>query len=127
MPERVTAVVHGLIAKIYSPIDAKDAIKLVPGRKWLPLEKCWSIPIAGIPELQYWLEQDGFELKVVNKPKLKTTPSGPTWADAMFSTLPPQLSDKAYKALVKILHPDGGGDSEAMKILNAAYDRHKGK
>jgi hypothetical protein len=45
------------------------------------------------------------------------------WAAAMFADLSARLHKPIYKAFAKNLHPDTGGDSEAMKKLTAAYDK----
>ena len=46
-----------------------------------------------------------------------------TWASRMFDALPQPLHSPSYKALSRVLHPDAGGDENAMKTLNDANDR----
>ncbi len=43
------------------------------------------------------------------------------WAAPLFAALPSRLHDQIYRALVKVLHPDVGGDEPAMKALTRAY------
>lgn len=42
---------------------------------------------------------------------------------SLFQLLPAGLAPKARTALVRALHPDTGGDLEAAKALNIAWDR----
>ena len=44
---------------------------------------------------------------------------------AFLGALPANLRRPAYLALSKALHPDQGGDTEWMKHLNRAMDRHR--
>lgn len=39
---------------------------------------------------------------------------------------PPEVIRAAYRALASRLHPDVGGDADAMRRLNAAYARLRG-
>lgn len=48
-----------------------------------------------------------------------------SWADCLFDEIPDRLTLPAYRALSKVLHPDAGGDAEAMKVLAAAWARHQ--
>jgi hypothetical protein len=41
----------------------------------------------------------------------------------MFAALGPEYGERAYRALVRVLHPDGGGDHQLMVDLNKARDR----
>jgi len=34
----------------------------------------------------------------------------------------PQIVKVVHRELVKVFHPDAGGDAERMKAVNAAYD-----
>lgn len=54
--------------------------------------------------------------------KNQTAASNRTWAEELFAKLSPEQTDKAYKALSRLLHPDVGGDTELMKVLNVARD-----
>jgi hypothetical protein len=52
-----------------------------------------------------------------------TATAGPSWADAMFEAVPEELHASVFKALLRTLHPDRGGDTASMQTLNAARDR----
>lgn len=45
------------------------------------------------------------------------------WAVALRSALPDELRDRAYKALLRALHPDAGGSEDLTKALNDAFRR----
>lgn len=51
--------------------------------------------------------------------------SGSSWADDMFNAMSPALAEKVYKKLSTVLHPDLGGDTELMKLINVAHDKSK--
>ncbi len=126
----VRIVVEGNKAKIRSPFEAKDAIKTMPIRRWDPSIKCWVIPAEDVDELQAILEAEGFKVIITGVREQRRDPpprngrNTETWADGLFTALNPALAEKAYKALVRVIHPDVGGSTEAMKQLNAARDRH---
>lgn len=121
-------------AKVFSPFECRDLIKSMPVRSWSSTGKYWSIPVHDVDDLQAALEEAGYHVVVIREAQQQRQQyeplsnngqsSGGTWADDMFITLGPQLADKAYKALVKVVHPDLGGSTHAMQVLNAARDRH---
>lgn len=43
--------------------------------------------------------------------------------DALFASLPPDLARRAYRALVKVCHPDTGGDTAVCQRLTQAAAR----
>lgn len=55
----------------------------------------------------------------------RTTPGRPaaagTWAAQLKAALPGDLQDRAYKALLRVLHPDVGGSTDLAKDLNTAF------
>lgn len=120
-------IVRGLLeARVFSPFEAKDVIKRLPTRRWDKGEKCWVIPNTDIPLLQITLQGSGFTTWVVDDPRSQPADQGKshgTWADRMFAELEPPLADKAFKALIRVLHPDTGGSTTAMQALNSARDK----
>ena len=115
--------------KVFSPFEAKDLIKGMPTRHWNKTEKCWVIPSTDVPLLHMSLQGAGFTTWIVDDPADSTgqrgdarTSTADTWADRMFAELEPPLADKAFKALIRVLHPDTGGSTTAMKALNSARD-----
>jgi hypothetical protein len=126
----VRIVVTGTKAKVYSPFEAREAIKTLPRswRSWDSEEKCWVIPVHAVAELTRALKLEGFTImsragsgQRAESPRPQR--SGESWADLMYASLGRELAGRAYKALVPVLHPDRGGATAAMQDLNAARDR----
>lgn len=128
-----------LDAKVHSPFEAKDLIKDLPRswRAWSQAEKCWIVQLHAVDALVSELSAAGFTVRTTreagsNSNYRRSTPPPPraernadTWADSMYKALGKELADKAYKALLPVLHPDRGGATAPMQHLNAARDRAK--
>ncbi|MFE9098519.1 hypothetical protein [Streptomyces sp. NPDC007264] len=123
-------------AKVHSPFEAKDVIKDLPRtwRRWDKGEKCWIVELHAVDSLKSSLRMAGFTVQTTHQPGSERRYSSPppraernpdTWADSMYRALGKTLGDKAYKALVPVLHPDRGGDTVSMQQLNAARDKAK--
>ncbi|MCG5220287.1 hypothetical protein [Streptosporangium sp. KLBMP 9127] len=132
MSATVRIVIDGDTAKVYSPFQAKDIVKAIPGSRWLKTEKVWTIPSIFVGNLHADLIKARFWVEVIRTEKSAPPPppgtrrtSGGTWAEAMFAALSPELGEKAFRALTRVLHPDAGGSTEAMQVLNVAHDRAK--
>lgn len=132
----VSITISGREAIVRSPFQAKDLIKEMPVRSWSATEKAWIIPAGDVPVLRTVLEAAGYKV-VVTRPEREQRHEPPppppprggrsasgSWCDQMFISLTPELAEKAYKALSRALHPDVGGSTEQMQLLNAARDRH---
>lgn len=105
--------------------------------RWDPRRRGWRIAWADADELGEVLAEYGLALqrRVLEQEsrlaelrrELARTPAGARSrppADPfrhLFAALPAQLRKPAYRALARALHPDVGGDQEAMKALTAAY------
>lgn len=123
-----------LDAKVHSPFEAKDLIKELPRtwRHWDKAEKCWIVELHAVDTLVSTLSGAGFTVRTTrpaggsrqySAPPPRAEREKPTWADSMYKALGKDLGDKAYKALVPVLHPDRGGDTTCMQQLNAARDK----
>lgn len=118
--------------EVRSPFEARDVIKSLPApaRSWDKRRKLWLVDAGLAPILTVRLRDDGFAVDRV-RPRSSGTavrpPRSSTWADQMYAEVGPDLGDKAYQALVRVLHPDAGGDTEAMQSLNSARDRAHGR
>jgi hypothetical protein len=123
-------------AKVHSPFEAKDYIKDLPHRwrRWDKADKCWVVELHAVDLLESTLRLAGFTVRTTHQggsgrqysappPRAERNPD--TWADSMYKALGRALGDKAYKALVPVLHPDRGGDTVSMQQLNAARDKAK--
>lgn len=125
-----------LNAKVHSPFEAKDIIKDLPRawRRWEKDDKCWVVELYAVDTLTISLRLAGFTVRTTHQGGSEQRRSSPppraernadTWADSMYRALGKTLGDKAYKALVPVLHPDRGGDTVCMQQLNAARDKAK--
>lgn len=123
-------------AKVHSPFEAKDLIKDLPRawRAWDKAEKCWVIELYAVDSLTSSLRMAGFTVRTTHDtggrqqysaPPPRAERNADTWADSMYKALGKELGDKAFKALVPVLHPDRGGDTVCMQALNAARDKAK--
>jgi len=102
--------------------DARHYVSSLPRhlRRWDADAKVWRVDLSALPGLTRDLRRAGFE--VISDADAEEAPA--SWADAMFEALPPPLAEAAYRALVKVLHPDvTGGDHAPMAQLNVARDR----
>lgn len=113
---------------IHSPFDARELVKQIPGRRWDPDRKVWTVPEIFESEarsiLSSWLGRVVYDDR---RQPVKTPPKAQMWADTMFDALPAVLRQPVYRALSRVLHPDSGGDTKAMQQLNAAWQRHERK
>ncbi|MEV3846884.1 hypothetical protein AB0J30_08840 [Streptomyces microflavus] len=126
--DTVRIVTGTVAAKVFSPFEALGVIRTMPhrNRRWDAEEKCWVISLSLLPDLKAALAAEGFKVVVRDAHGRQAgarRPSTASWADAMFSELPKPLAQRAYKALLPVLHPDHGGDTVAMQTLNAARDK----
>jgi hypothetical protein len=123
-------------AKVHSPFEAKEIIKDLPRtwRAWDKEEKCWLVQLFAVDSLSNSLRAAGFTVRTTHDAGARHHSSAPppraernpdTWADSMYKALGKDLADKAYKALLPVLHPDRGGATVPMQQLNAARDKAK--
>lgn len=76
---------------------------------------------------------DQREAKVVIREKLvrmaldRNTSGGPYDTLYLLPSAPLPVMEAVYRALVKLYHPDAGGDTQKMARINAAWDQIKGK
>lgn len=120
---RIKVVIRTEMTEIYSPFGARELIKTIPARKWDVTRKIWIVPTVMLLELRTILAAwpGGVDYLDDRKP----TPTKPTtdWAGAMFTALPAPLRKPAYRALSRVLHPDTGGDTQQMQLLNNAWTK----
>mgnify|MGYP001597717585 CR=1 FL=1 len=127
MKGAVAAEVGRFTTKLYFryDLDLIAIIKTVDGRRWVPEEKCWTIPTSRLKMLAYLLRGRGYDL-VTDKDEDESANSRPResdWAEQLLARCDPELADKVFRALTKVLHPDVGGSPTLMRDLNVARDR----
>lgn len=122
----ITITIEGRSAKVRSPFEAKNIIKAMPVRRWSAPEKSWVVPANDVPVLENRLRAAGYQVETTRPGQSQPSQNneaGGTWADQLLGALNPDVATAAYKALARVLHPDVGGSTEVMKVLNAARDR----
>ncbi|MGE0881535.1 MAG: hypothetical protein AB7L13_23925 [Acidimicrobiia bacterium] len=104
---------------------AVRAIKRLPNRHFNGDDKTWRVPSWALPDVVRALESVGF---VVHRPPTASVrvqhPSG-QWAELLFTAIPEHLREPVFKALVRVLHPDIGGDTRLTQDLNEAWRKAK--
>lgn len=113
--------------------DYVQAIKdTVPShqRSWDPKRKIWSIHSAYQDTLSSafsWVEtiQNSYTKTSQQRRTTQAPPTAPTGTvdvlRELFRVLPEHLRQPAHRALVKVAHPDVGGDHEFAVALNAVW------
>lgn len=108
--------------RISAPYEARELIKQIPGRKWDPALKLWTCPATSESVARIVLGQWPGGVHWDTTPSKPPTPLT-DWPGAMFAALPSGLRKPAYRALSRVLHPDTGGDTEQMQLLNNAWNK----
>lgn len=95
------------------------------GRRYNPVTRAWSVTPLFMQDALYIATASFPDLVVEDlrpkaRPKARAEASA-TWAQAMFAAVPEHLHEATYRALLKALHPDIGGDTMAVRDLIAAY------
>ncbi len=107
------------------------------GAEWLSADKCWVLPRWQRATLRSWLaymferdtwswtgEEEPQEERQQRQEPPRTSPTSPlTQAYAtlhLLPTAPPEVVQAAHRALVKLHHPDAGGDHAHAVAINQA-------
>jgi hypothetical protein len=113
------------VSSIASPYEAREIVKSIPGSRWDPGRKVWTVPTDSIRLAVSILESYGATVHVLGDapgtPRESRKPPA-DWATALFKAAGPDLGERIYRALARVLHPDCGGDTELMQALNRARD-----
>jgi hypothetical protein len=108
--------------------EAVDIIRTIAGRIWNPEGRYWAIPVDAVNLAARRFTDAGFDVAVDGKPWTPTASSSlaiGSPVDVFYYGVPPRLREAVYKALVRVLHPDAGGDTRLMQELNASRERHR--
>lgn len=109
--------------------DLVDTLKsAVPAgcRSWDPRRKLWTVESWCVPDLVATLRALGYIVvdgTRAERPKPPPSRGEVTWAETLFVAVGPDRVEPVYRALVRVLHPDTGGDTVLMQQLNAARDK----
>lgn len=104
----------------YEP-EAVDLIKrTVPPafRTYAPSTRTWCVDE---PYVDRALAVLGRHFGSVDITDQRTPAIGADWATALRDQLPEPLRQPVYRALLRVVHPDAGGDTELTKQLNNAF------
>lgn len=101
-------------------------------RSWDPIEKVWTVDGAWAPSVIRVLEEafgdDCVEIVDQREPVIFRSTIDPDLATLyLLPAAPPELIPVCYRTLAKVMHPDAGGDADAMRRLNSAFDRLKAR
>lgn len=122
----VTTTTEAATVRFHYDPKAVEIIKTVPGRRWDPEAKTWTIGVDWVQLLARRFHDAGYPVQIDRKlwtpPAVSTT--GPA-LPAFYQQLPDRLKEPVYKALIKVLHPDAGGDTALAQQLNTARDKHR--
>ena len=105
-------------------VRAVEIIKSIPGRRYDPRRKRWTIDVTTVRHAVERFTNAGFTV-TADKASHATTSPNTNAIGALFEKLPPRLRTDAYKSLARVLHPDVGGDTVLMQQLNDAYEGHR--
>jgi len=98
-------------------------------RSYDPASKTWTVPNDfADPILARLRRAFGFhQVQLIDHSDTATAAGQPIaeWASQLFTALPTHLREPVYRALVKILHPDIGGDGRMAQQLNDAYQVYR--
>jgi len=131
-------------ADAWWPFDeaAKEEFKRrIPphARKWDADRRCWRVAAAWAEDTARWLEHRFPGARRINEPQARkqsgygstggpATPIRPRepWATLhLLPTAPMEVVEAAYRALARLHHPDRGGSTLQMQVINGAYQQLK--
>lgn len=116
-------------AELHLPYDVagREALKAtVPAaaRVWSKACKCWHVQEPFVaPALRVAGEHFGPVAVADLRLPVPTARERVDWAQATYDALPERLRRPAYRALLRVLHPDKGGDVRLTQRLNDVFDR----
>lgn len=108
-------VVDGPNILVFAPFDAKDDIKALPSRRWDNNRRCWVVP----KELHHAARRvlDRWCTTIDDRSEASMG-----WLVDLFAAIPDESVDRVYRALSVALHPDHGGSTELMAVVNRVHD-----
>jgi hypothetical protein len=113
-------VIDGSIAYVYTTYQYKDVVKGIPGKRWDPVNKRWTIPREWHDVLADVLRDQGEHVTVTDAHGKSTSVAVNPFTD-LFRAVGTTGHTLIYRALSKIVHPDAGGHTELQQQLNTAY------
>jgi hypothetical protein len=116
-------------AAVRFPYDENliDIVRDVPGRRWVPASKYWTIPLYEINGCAAMFSEEGCTVTVdgeVWTPPVAVLPVPSNRVDLiarLFESIPDYLVQPTHRALVRAWHPDTGGDKALAQDLNQVW------
>ena len=95
--------------------EDRQQAKALPGARWDPGLKCWRIARRFEDDVQRLVD------------RLNGVIDGPLEdaLETMFSRIPEPLRASTWKALLRVWHPDAGGNNRISQALNQTWERIK--
>lgn len=108
--------------------DLKNALMECAGKgnyRWGKATKTWKYRRTFYNQILEILNSYDYEVAdngAYNKPPAAKTPRaiGNPWAK-VFDSMDEELGHKLYRAVVQVVHPDKGGDTVVMQLVNDAW------
>jgi DnaJ-domain-containing protein 1 len=110
-------------------IETLKTIVETGNRIYRPEVKQWVVAAVSETQLLRWLDVCRADCQaevqwVANDAGKGTTPQiDPYSVLHLLPTAPPDLIKAAYRTLAQLHHPDHGGDTRTMQLINEAYKR----
>ena len=123
---------HGHTATVEFAYDAEllAIIRNVPGRHWVANRKRWTVPAEQINGCAALFHEAGCTVTVdgaVWTPPAQHSGSVPSsrveLLNRMFEAIPDRLVSPTHRALIRVWHPDTGGDHALAQDLNQVWSR----
>lgn len=103
--------------------------KRVPAkhRKWLPDEKVWVFELSNLSDVGRLCSGyfDSVDVRLLNT--IEPSSSEPSPWELLLRLAPPEAVKRLWREAVKITHPDNGGTSAQMIVLQKAWEEIRGK
>jgi hypothetical protein len=103
---------------IWVHFDDKDEAKALPGSRWAKGLKCWTVPSIFRAEAEHLVA--ALNARTARRPGASDTAGLTVAFKSLFVALAEPLRRPVHRALARTLHPDHGGDADAMRALNDA-------
>ena len=101
---------------VWTPFEYKDDIKAIPTARWDSFLRCWTVDESYVGDAQRLCRKINGENGHVETPEGFEELEGAL--KDFFEALPVNLRKATHRALAGVFHPDKGGNTEVMKVLN---------
>lgn len=107
-----------------------ELIRTVPGRKWHVEDRVWTVPAGQIEGTAAMFHKAGCTVTIDGKvwtPLAQHKGSVPSsrveLLTRLFTSIPDRLGPPTQRALIRVWHPDAGGDDTLARDLNQVWSR----